>query len=241
MAKPGQLIVIALIGLAGLSLLGVGLRREHLEREELTLLDEGRRLYWQQRRTVHVHEPYELINQLYHRTEEDDDVLERLALTPGQAVADVGCGSGFYTLELARMVGGEGRVYGVDIQGESLAFLEERIEALGCPGCGEIELVHNALDDVALPPESVDAMLMAHLDFYAYRPMLAESQRMVASSLAALRPGGRLVVVQDMRPVPGARGEHIEHNLVEAGFELEHIGGFEDGTVLASFRKPAAP
>ena len=71
--------------------------------------------------------------------------------------------------------------------------------------------------------------------------MLAESQRMVASSLAALRPGGRLVVVQDMRPVPGAAGEYIELNLVEAGFELEHIGGFEDGTVLASFRKPSEP
>ena len=238
MARFGRSAGIGGIGMVGLALLGVWLVRDHQARHELACLDDGRRLYWQQRRTVHVHEPYELINQLYHRTEDDDAVLDLLALAPGSVVADVGCGSGFYTFEIASMLGPEGLVYGVDIQAESLAFLQERIDALGCPGCAEIRLVHNHLDDVALPAASVDVMLMAHLDFYAYRPMLPPSVRMVESSVAALRPGGLLVVVQDMRPVPGGLAEHIERNLVEAGLTLERSGTFEDGTVLASFRKP---
>ncbi len=240
MALPFRLVSIALVGLAGLGLTTWDLRRDHRALEDQILLHEGRRLYWQQRRTEHVHEPYELLNQLYHRAEEDDAALGGLALAPGSIVADIGCGSGFYTFELAKRVGPEGKVYATDVQARSLAFLEERIDTLGCARCGSIELVHNRLDDLTLPSESLDAALMAHLDFYTYRPMLVASERMLASVLDALRPGGRLVVVQDMRPVPGGVPENIERNLVEAGFEPLYANTFDKRTVLAGFRKPDA-
>jgi SAM-dependent methyltransferase len=239
-ALPFRIIAIALAGLGGLGGLGWALLGDHRARQDQILLHEGRRLYWQQRRTEHVHEPYELLNQLFHRAEDDDAVLGGLELARGAVVADVGCGSGFYTFELARRVGPEGRVYATDVQDRSLAFLDERIAVLGCARCGAIELVHNRLDDLTLPPESLDAALMAHLDFHTYHPMLAASERMLGSVLDALRPGGRLVVVQDMRPVPGGRPENIERNLAEAGFEPVRVSSFDNGTVLASFRKPDA-
>ena len=112
------------------------------------------------------------------------------------------------------------------------------IAAKGCPGCGEIELVLSRIDDPTLPAASVDAMLFAHLDFYAYLPMLPESVRMLERSAQALKPGGRLVVVQDMRPVPGGTEENIVANFEAAGLVRDMVADFEQGTVLASFHRP---
>lgn len=231
-------LMVASLGAVGLGLLGLSLQREYDRRERAVLTEAGRRMYWQVRRTVHVHEPYELINQLHARTENSDAVLAVLKLQPGEVVADVGCGSGFYTFDLAERVGPRGRVLGLDIQQESLAFLGERLASKGCQSCGSIELVHSQIDDPTLPEASVDAMLVAHLDFYAYHPMLPESSDMLARSAAALRPGGRLVVVQDMRPVPGGTEAAIVGNFEDAGLSLNMVADFEDGTVLATFVKP---
>ena len=53
-------------------------------------------------------------------------LMEALEVRAGQTVCDMGCGNGFYALELARMVGDEGLVYAVDIQPEMLRMLAER-------------------------------------------------------------------------------------------------------------------
>ena len=231
-------LVAAALGIVGLGLMGVSLQREQDRLEEAVLTEAGRRLYWQVRRTDHIHEPYELINQLHSRTEKTRAVLEVMRLQPGDVVADVGCGSGFYTFELARQGGPGGRVLGLDIQQESLALLRERVASKACSGCGEIELILSRIDDPTLPEASVDVMLMAHLDFYAYRPMLPGSVLMLARSAAALHPGGRMVVVQDPRPVPGGSEEAIVRNFEEAGLVLDMMADFDDGTVLATFDKP---
>ncbi len=237
MFRLAPALITASLGAVGLGLLGQHVQREYDRRERVVEIEAGRRLYWQVRRTVHVHEPYELLNQLHARAENADAVLAVLKLNPGEVVADVGCGAGFYTLDLAERVGPRGRVLGLDIQPESLVFLEERIASKGCQDCGNIELVHSRIDDPILPEASLDAMLMAHLDFYAYRPLLPENETMIERSAAALRPGGRLVVVQDMRPVPGGNEEAIVANFEEAGLAPDLVADFEDGTVLATFRK----
>jgi ubiquinone/menaquinone biosynthesis C-methylase UbiE len=236
--RPDSALVIAALGLIGLGLLVGGLQREHTRRSEAVNREEGRRLYWQVRRTDHVHEPFELINQLHSRTENDRAVLKVLRLQPGDVVADVGCGSGFYTFSLASAVGPQGKVLALDIQEESLAFLRERIDAGGCEACGEIELIHSRLDDPMLPPASVDVMLMAHLDFYAYQPLLPESVQMLARSAAALKPGGRLVVVQDLSAAPGGSEAAIVSNFADAGLVRDMVADFAEGTVLATFVKP---
>ncbi len=237
MSRLARHHVVLGLGLVGLAALGLGLRAERDALREAQLVEQGRTLYWQQRRTVHVHEPWELLDQLAERPEDPAAVMAALDPQPGQAVADLGCGSGAYSFALAERVGPEGAVWALDIQEESLAFLQERIDALPCDSCGPIHPVRNELDEVMLPPASVDALLMAHVDFHAYRPMLPESQRLVASIHRALRPGGRLVVVQFMDSVPGGSADDTQRNLEEAGFELAQR---EDGgrVALLGFTKP---
>jgi ubiquinone/menaquinone biosynthesis C-methylase UbiE len=225
------------LGLVALAGLGLGLSSERATSREGQLLEQGRRLYWQQRRTVHEYEPWELLDQLAQRVEDPEAVLAALDAQPGQQVADLGCGSGYYSLALAERLGPEGVVWALDIQEESLAFLEERVAALPCDGCAPIRTVRSELDELMLPPDSVDALLMAHVDFHAYRPMLPESQRLLGSIVRALRPGGRLVVVQFMDAVPGGSAGNIQRNLEGASFELLQRDEGER-VALLSFRKP---
>src|SRR5262245_13494080 len=56
-------------------------------------------------------------------------MLANLGVKRGMTICDMGCGNGFYTLQLAKMVGEDGKVYGVDIQPEMLVFLQQRAAA----------------------------------------------------------------------------------------------------------------
>lgn len=57
-----------------------------------------------------------------------DQLLRELGLAPGDTLADIGCGPGFFTIPAAEIVGKEGRVYAADIQGEMLAALRSRVQ-----------------------------------------------------------------------------------------------------------------
>src|SRR6476646_5826819 len=63
------------------------------------------------------------------REEEPSRAIAALKITPGQTVADIGAGSGYYTVRLADAVGPTGRVFATDIQPEMLALLRTRLAA----------------------------------------------------------------------------------------------------------------
>src|SRR5262249_11691962 len=63
------------------------------------------------------------------KEERTDKLLEALALKPGEVVADVGAGSGYYTFPVAKQVGPKGKVYAVDIQKEMLDLIRTRMKA----------------------------------------------------------------------------------------------------------------
>ena len=111
-------------------------------------------------------------------------VREALATAPGERILDVGCGPGFYCVELAEEVGPAGSVVGID---SSAAMLE--LAARRCAEHGTVEL-HEA-DAVSLPiaDASVDGAVCVQVLEYVDEPdaALAEIHR-------ALRPGGRAVV-----------------------------------------------
>ena len=69
-----------------------------------------------------------LIRNTREREERCSLMLTNLGIKPGMTVCDMGCGNGFYALQLAKMVGPQGQVLGVDIQPEMLKFLRERME-----------------------------------------------------------------------------------------------------------------
>ena len=120
------------------------------------------------------------------------DVFKALGIRPGAIVADIGAGQGFYTTRLAKAVGGDGKVYGVDISDSTLGTLRSRVER---EGLGNVEIVKGEIDNPRLPEGSLDAALIVN----AYHEM-TEHQAMLEHIRRALKPDGRLVILEPISP-----------------------------------------
>jgi ubiquinone/menaquinone biosynthesis C-methylase UbiE len=144
--------------------------------------------------------------------------IAALNIRPGQVIADIGAGSGYYTLRLADAVGARGRVYATDIQPEMLALIKRKIDA-GLPG-KNVELILGTETDTRLPAAAIDMALM--VDVYHE---LAQPQTFLRSVKSALKPDGRLVLIEFRKEdasVP-IRPEH-KMSVREARMELEAEG-----------------
>jgi len=149
-------------------------------------------------------------------------VIATLGLKPGERVADLGAGPGYFTLRLARAVGPSGKVFAVDISREMLDYLEKQARAQQLIN---IQPVLAMPHDPKLPAASVDLIFICdtlhHIsERSTYFPMLVR----------ALKPGGRLVNIDfHKRPLPVGppvemkipRGEMIRE-AEAAGFHLAH-------------------
>ena len=93
-----------------------------------------------------------------NRQEEEDcaALLKNLNLKPGMTVCDMGCGNGFYALQMAKMVGKKGKVLAVDIQSEMLRLLQARAEE---QGINNVERILSTVADPKLPKGKVDLIL----------------------------------------------------------------------------------
>ena len=143
--------------------------------------------------------------------------IAALNIKPGQTVADIGAGSGYYSVLLAGAVGPTGRVFATDIQPEMLALIKKKLDALPIP---QIQLVLGTTTESRLPDASVDLALM--VDVYHE---LSEPQEFLRSLKRALKPGGRLVLIEfrkEDRRVP-IREEH-KMTVSDARKELETEG-----------------
>lgn len=153
-------------------------------------------------------------------------VLAALGLEPGMAVADIGAGSGLYVRPFAEAVGGEGKVYAVDISPRFLDHLRAMKAELGW---SQVEVVEGTETSVQLPPASIDvAFVCDTYHHFEYPPQT------LASLHAALRPGGRLFIL-DFERIEGQSSDFVmEH--VRAGREVftEEIraAGFTGGEVI---------
>jgi ubiquinone/menaquinone biosynthesis C-methylase UbiE len=135
----------------------------------------------------------------------------------GSTVADLGAGSGFFTVRLAKAVGTAGKVYAVDIQQGMLDLLQR---AVAKERLTNVIPVLGAVDDPRLPAASLDLVLM--VDVYHE---LSSPQRTLAHLKNALKPGGRLVLLEyraedpDVPILP-------EHKMTKAmvKLEVEHEG-----------------
>ena len=197
----------------------------------------GAELYDRLERTYQGRDAQDLTTQLDQRHEDPLVVLRALALQPGMVVADIGCGSGFYTFRLSQAVGDTGTVHALDIQPEAIAFLQQRAAEPGQRRLDNIRPAVTALDDVGLPEASVDLAFMAHLDFYLQPALLPENTRMLESVFRAVRPGGRLAVLQYI--APGQTVDPLVPNLLSVGFtapEVQHYA--EYGSYLVTFSRP---
>lgn len=143
--------------------------------------------------------------------------IAALNIRPGQVIADIGAGSGYYTLRLADAVGARGRVYATDIQPEMLTLIKNKIDAASP---ANVELILGTETDARLPAAAVDMALM--VDVYHE---LAQPQTFLRSVKGALKPDGRLVLIEFRKEdasVP-IRAEH-KMSVREARMELEAEG-----------------
>jgi ubiquinone/menaquinone biosynthesis C-methylase UbiE len=148
------------------------------------------------------------------REEAPSKAIVALEIKDGQVVADVGAGSGYYTMLLASAVGERGRVYATDIQPEMLALVKQKVESAKI---ANVELVLGTESDPRLPADALDLILM--VDVYHE---LAQPQAMLRALRRALRRNGRLVLIEFRKENPDIpiREEH-KMSVREARMELE--------------------
>lgn len=176
------------------------------------------------------------------RNEEEntEKLMTLLPVQPGQVVADIGAGSGYFTRRLARQVGPHGKVLAVDIQPEMLEILTNRLAA---ENIRNVEAVLGTIQDPRLPPASVDLVLM--VDVYHE---FSHPYEMIQAIAKALKPGGRIAFVEFRAEDPSVPIKPI-HKMSEAQVKKEmsvHPVPYErsEGGLpwqhLILFRKPPA-
>ncbi|WP_165250680.1 class I SAM-dependent methyltransferase [Paludisphaera soli] len=129
---------------------------------------------------------------LYRETrieeEQPEAMLDALEIAPGMTVADVGAGVGYHSLRLARRVGEKGVVLATDVQPEMLRMLRDNARAAGARNVRPLLATQR---DTKLPAGEVDLILM--VDVYHE---CSDPETLLDGLHAALKPGGRLVLVE---------------------------------------------
>ena len=172
------------------------------------------------------------------------EITDALSLSPGERVADIGAGTGFFSFLFADRVGPSGRIDAVEISPAFLAHLrEQRTER----DLEQLRVVEGSARSVELEPDSIDLAFIC--DVYHHFEYPSET---LASLRRAIRPGGSLVLIEFER-IPGVSPEWLlEHvragrevftaEIEAAGFRLNgeiEIEGLDENYVLR-FSRPVA-
>jgi len=157
------------------------------------------------------------------------EIMKALGLRPGERVADIGAGTGYFTFQIAEAVGPSGTVLALDIAPEMLEYLDLRVKARKTTN---VTLRRVASDDPQLDPGGVDTILMIDAIHYVKdRVTYAKKLR------PALAPGGRVVII-DYRPKPMSERpwgpppeqqfpkEQMDREMAAAGFRVSKAFDF---------------
>lgn len=129
-----------------------------------------------------------LVRDVRQQEEDTQQALDNLGLQPGMVVCDMGCGNGYYSLEIAKRVAPGGKVLAVDIQQEMLHLLHLRAEEAKIDN---IETILGTVVNPDLPAGVVDLMLM--VDVYHE---FSHPEEMLAAIRQSLSPKGRIALVE---------------------------------------------
>jgi precorrin-6B methylase 2 len=149
--------------------------------------------------------------------ENPEGALDALAIRPGMVIADVGAGTGYMSLRLAKRVGPSGKIYANDIQPEMLRRLRENAARAGLTN---IETVQGEEADPKLPAGRMDLVLLVDVYHEFSKP-----RQMIDKIREALKPDGRLVLLEYRKEDPNVpiREEH-KMTVAEVKAELEPQG-----------------
>lgn len=166
------------------------------------------------------------------RLQPPDKLVQRSGIKDGMHVLEIGCGSGAYTTFVARAVGGEGKVYALDIQPEMLQQLENKLAKPENKDIRNIELVNSSAYDLPFDDDSLDLVYMVTVF-----QEIPDRSRALQQVKRVLKPGGILAVTEWL-PDPDYPWKSTTIKMGrEAGFALDEAPG-NIWHYTVRFRKP---
>jgi ubiquinone/menaquinone biosynthesis C-methylase UbiE len=169
---------------------------------------------------MHGHKRYRYDDEARKKWQDPHQILESLGLRKGMVFVDVGCGEGFFAIPAARMVGSDGRVYGIDINTEAIEHLRKSAEA---EELDNIEVRAGEAEKTVLFEAEAD-MVFFGVDLHDF----ADARQVLGNARRMIKPGGRLVDLDwkkeemELGPPVGIRFDeaHASSLIREAGFSI---------------------
>ena len=166
-------------------------------------------------------------------------LIDALEIKPGQTIADLGAGSGYYSFRIAPLVGPAGKVLAIDIEPAMLAAIAQRARR---EQVANVATVRSSAQDPNLPARSVDLLLM--VDVYHE---LEYPYEVMTRVRAALKPGGRVALIEYraedpdvlIKPLHKMSERQVRREMQAAGFRhvktvrtlpLQHLIIFTNGS-----------
>lgn len=146
-----------------------------------------------------------------------EELMDAMGLDRGMTIADIGAGRGRMTVFFADRVGNEGQVMANDINKTALAYLEDRCEK---NGFRNVKTYPGAVSDPGLPEGKADILFMVSTYHHLDKPI-----ELMRNAMAALKPGGMLIIVErDPLKVGYSNSENTEQEVLisqmrKAGYE----------------------
>lgn len=157
--------------------------------------------------------------EIFHQREK---IVAAIGLQPGMAMADIGAGTGLFTLHFAQAVGENGKVYAVEIAKNFLEHIKARASRASA---SNVQAILCTEKSVELPEASIDLAFICDVYHHFEYPNAS-----LATLHKALKPGGTLVLI-DFKRIPGESSDFVMGH-VRAGQEV-----FEAEVIAAGFEK----
>jgi SAM-dependent methyltransferase len=175
--------------------------------------------------------------------EKTSQIIDALKIQPGTTIADVGCGPGYYTFKFSELVGPGGKVLGIDTVENHLNYVKSLCSKFDIKN---VETIKDRPDSAGVPANSTDMVFMCSLYHIIYTTLTEEvKDRFVNSLKTALKPDGRLVIVDNAVVTQGTlpyHGPHIAKELIIGqlyyyGFDLSEQYQFIPQRYVLVFKK----
>ncbi|MEA2097808.1 MAG: methyltransferase domain-containing protein [Patescibacteria group bacterium] len=160
-----------------------------------------------------------------------DDIIKKFRITKGMVVADFGCGAGYFTIPIAKLITNSGKVYAIDVLNSSLESVSSKAKIYGLLNIETIRANVEIINGSKIEDKTVDLVVLANILFQCndYNSVISEAKRVT-------KENGKIVII-DWIPDKVPLGPKFEHCLSEEDVKklsisngLRSMGSFNAGS-----------